>query len=60
MKLQSEQRTYLVEDPSTFLHFNLNVEVVTCFIEHEDTILVLKRSSQEEQPFTWAVLSHRC
>jgi 8-oxo-dGTP pyrophosphatase MutT (NUDIX family) len=55
MKNQSEQRTYLSEDPSTFLHFNLNVEVVTCFIEHENTILVLKRSPQEDQPFTWAV-----
>lgn len=55
MKSQSEQRPYLAEDPFTFLHFNLNVEVVTCFIEHEDTILVLKRSSKEDQPFTWAV-----
>ena len=55
MKLQSEQLTYLSEDPSTFLHFNLNVEVVTCFIEHQDTILVLKRSPKEDQPFTWAV-----
>jgi 8-oxo-dGTP pyrophosphatase MutT (NUDIX family) len=55
MSPQLEQYAYLSESPSTFLNFNLNVEVATCFIEYEGTVLVLKRSSKEDQPFTWAV-----
>ena len=43
----------LFENISQLPNFRSNTSVVTCFIEYEDTILVLKRSSKEDQPFIW-------
>ena len=43
----------LFENISQVPNFRSSTSVVTCFIEYEDTILVLKRSSKENQPFIW-------
>ncbi|MEL7063020.1 MAG: NUDIX hydrolase [Bacteroidota bacterium] len=51
----TSQYRYLAKDATAFPDFKNQVEVVTCFIEHDDQILVLKRSEKEDQPFMWGI-----
>jgi 8-oxo-dGTP diphosphatase len=44
---------YLFEHESQIPNFKLKTSVVTCFIQHQDTVLVLKRSQKENHPTIW-------
>lgn len=49
----SSKTRYLYEDSSQIKNFKLQTSVVTCFIQYQDSLLVLKRSPKENQSFIW-------
>lgn len=55
ISVSSHQHKYLSKTPSVFPDFKMKVEVATCFIEHDNSVLVLKRSRKEDQSFTWGI-----
>jgi ADP-ribose pyrophosphatase YjhB (NUDIX family) len=46
---------FLNESSSVWSDFNLKAEVVTCFIKHNDTILLLKNRDPVDAPLLWGV-----
>jgi 8-oxo-dGTP pyrophosphatase MutT (NUDIX family) len=46
---------YLVENFNTLEHFTPKANVVTCFIECENHVLVLKRADKSDQSFVWCI-----
>lgn len=46
---------YLFEELKALNNFNPKASVVTCFVEYQDQVLVLKRTDKSDQSFVWCI-----
>jgi adenylate kinase len=49
------KNTYLFENTTALENFNPRANVVTCFIEYQNQVLVLKRADKSDQSFVWCI-----